>query len=169
MAVPGRQFYLKGFPAFVNGAPDMNSPVALGSTAAWAFSTVALFLQSLLPDGTRVVYYGAAAIIETLILLGRFLEARTKGQTGQAIAKLVGLRPKSAQVERDGKVVEVPIDDITQGDLVHVRPGEKIAVDGIVVDGASYVDDSMISGEPVPVEKTAQAHVAAVPSIIRAR
>lgn len=159
MAWPGRQFYLKGFPALIKGAPDMNSLVALGSMAAWGFSVVALFAPSLLPQGTRVVYFEAAAVIVTLILLGRFLEARAKGRTGQAIRKLVGLRPKSALVERDGQAVEVAVDDIVLGDLVQVRPGEKIAVDGIVVQGASYVDESMISGEPVPVEKVADAEV----------
>ncbi|WP_341235910.1 heavy metal translocating P-type ATPase [uncultured Sulfitobacter sp.] len=159
LAWPGRQFYLKGFPALFKGAPDMNSLVALGSSAAWGFSTVALFAPSLLPDGTRVVYFEAAAVIVTLILLGRFLEARAKGRTGQAIRKLVGLRAKTAQVERDGQLVELPVDDIVVGDLIQARPGEKIAVDGVVVKGASYVDESMITGEPIPVEKLADADV----------
>ena len=159
LAWPGRQFYLKGFPALFKGAPDMNSLVALGSMAAWGFSTVALFAPSLLPDGTRVVYFEAAAVIVTLILLGKYLEARAKGRTGQAIRKLVGLRAKSALVERDGHVAELPVDDIVPGDLIQVRPGEKIAVDGVVVRGASYVDESMITGEPVPVEKVADRQV----------
>lgn len=159
LAWPGRQFYLKGFPALFKGAPDMNSLVALGSSAAWGFSTVALFAPSLLPDGTRVVYFEAAAVIVTLILLGRFLEARAKGRTGQAIRKLVGLRAKTAQVERDGQLVELPVDDIVAGDLIQARPGEKIAVDGVVVKGASFVDESMITGEPIPVEKFADAEV----------
>lgn len=159
LAWPGRQFYLKGFPALFKGAPDMNSLVALGSSAAWGFSTVALFAPSLLPDGTRVVYFEAAAVIVTLILLGRFLEARAKGRTGQAIRKLVGLRAKTAQVERDGQLFELPVDDIVVGDLIQARPGEKIAVDGVVVKGASFVDESMITGEPIPVEKLADAEV----------
>lgn len=153
LAWPGRQFYIKGFPALFKGVPDMNSLVALGSSAAWGFSAVALFAPTVLPDGTRVVYFEAAAVIVTLILLGRFLEARAKGRTGQAIRKLVGLRPKTAQVERDGKLIEIPIDDIVVGDLIQVHPGEKISVDGIVVKGISYVDESMITGEPIPVEK----------------
>jgi Cu+-exporting ATPase len=156
---PGRDFYLKGFPALFKGAPDMNSLVALGSSAAWGFSTVALFAPSLLPAGTRVVYFEAAAVIVTLILLGRFLEARAKGRTGQAIAKLVGLKAKTAHVERDGKVTELPIDQIVVGDMVQVRPGEKIALDGIVMKGTSYVDESMITGEPVPAEKSEGAGV----------
>lgn len=159
LAWPGRHFYLKGFPALFKGAPDMNSLVALGSSAAWGFSTVALFAPSLLPAGTRVVYFEAAAVIVTLILLGRFLEVRAKGRTGQAIAKLVGLKAKIAHVERDGEIVELPVDDIVVGDLIQVRPGEKIALDGIVVKGASYVDESMITGEPVPSEKTDGAEV----------
>ena len=159
LAWPGRQFYLKGFPALFKGAPDMNSLVALGSSAAWGFSAVAMFAPTLLPDGTRVVYFEAAAVIVTLILLGRFLEARAKGQTGQAIRKLVGLRAKTARVERNGQVLEIPVDDIVVGDLIHVRPGEKIAVDGLVVKGESYVDESMITGEPIPVEKSADVEV----------
>jgi heavy metal translocating P-type ATPase len=159
LAWPGRQFYLKGFPALVKGAPDMNSLVALGSSAAFGFSSVALFVPILLPEGTRVVYFEAAAVIVTLILLGRFLEARAKGRTGQAIRKLVGLRAKTALVERDGQLIEISVDDIVVGDLIQVRPGEKIAVDGIVVKGLSYVDESMITGEPVPVEKSADTEV----------
>jgi heavy metal translocating P-type ATPase len=155
LAWPGRQFYLKGFPALFKGAPDMSSLVALGSSAAWGFSTVALFVPTLLPDGTRVVYFEAAALIVTLILLGRFLEARAKGRTGQAIRKLVALRAKTAQVERNGQLIEIAVDDIVVSDLIQVRPGEKIAVDGIIVKGLSYVDESMITGEPVPVEKSA--------------
>ncbi|WP_299562858.1 heavy metal translocating P-type ATPase [uncultured Sulfitobacter sp.] len=159
MAGPGRQFYLKGFPALFKGAPDMNSLVALGSMAAWGFSTVALFVPFLLPAGTRVVYFEAAAVIVTLILLGRYLEVRAKGRTGQAITKLLGLRARSAHVERDGRIMEIAAEDIVSGDLVQVRPGEKIAVDGIVVQGASYVDESMITGEPVPVEKVPDRRV----------
>ncbi|MCX7568245.1 heavy metal translocating P-type ATPase [Sulfitobacter sp. F26169L] len=159
LAIPGRQFYLKGFPALFKGAPDMNSLVALGTSAAWGFSTVALFVPMLLPEGTRAVYFEAAAVIVTLILLGRFLEARAKGRTGQAIARLVGLKAKTAHVERSGEIVELPVDDIVVGDLVQVRPGEKIALDGIVVRGVSYVDESMITGEPVPTEKSEGAEV----------
>uniref|UniRef100_UPI00356A4121 heavy metal translocating P-type ATPase n=1 Tax=Sulfitobacter sp. TaxID=1903071 RepID=UPI00356A4121 len=154
LAIPGRQFYLKGFPALFKGAPDMNSLVALGTSAAWGFSTVALFVPMLLPEGTRAVYFEAAAVIVTLILLGRFLEARAKGRTGQAIARLVGLKAKTAHVERSGELVELSVDKIVVGDLVQVRPGEKIALDGIVVRGTSYVDESMITGEPVPAEKS---------------
>ncbi len=115
---------------------------------------MATFFPGLLPEGTRHVYYEAAAVIVVLILLGRFLEARAKGRTGEAIRTLAGLRARTAQVERNEKVVEIAIEDIASGDLIHVRPGEKIAVDGEVTSGESWVDESMITGEPVPVEKS---------------
>ncbi|KIN71813.1 heavy metal translocating P-type ATPase [Sulfitobacter guttiformis] len=159
LAVPGRQFYLKGFPALLRGAPDMNSLVALGTSAAWGYSTVALFVPALLPAGSRAVYFEAAAMIVTLILLGRFLEARAKGRTGEAIARLVGLKASTARVERGGETIEVAVDDIVVGDLVQVRPGAQIPLDGTIVSGASYVDESMITGEPVPVEKSQGATV----------
>ena len=156
---PGLQFYTKGFPALFKGAPDMNSLVALGTSAAYGFSLVSTFTPRVLPEGTANVYYEAAAVIVVLILLGRFLEARAKGRTGAAIRKLIGLQAKTARVERDGAVVELPIEQIAAGDVIHVRPGEKIAVDGAVLSGASYVDESMITGEPVPVEKAQGAEV----------
>ncbi|MFO8125580.1 heavy metal translocating P-type ATPase, partial [Yoonia sp.] len=154
LAWPGRSFFMQGLPALFKGAPDMNALVAIGTGAAWAFSTIATFFPALLPAGTRAVYFEAAAVIVTLILLGRFLEARAKGRTGEAIRRLVGLQPQTASVMRDGKAVEVPIEDIVVGDILRVRPGEKIALDGVLVDGSSYVDESMITGEPLPVEKT---------------
>lgn len=153
LAWPGRMFFSEGLPALFKGAPDMNALVAVGTGAAWAFSTVATFFPSVLPEGTRAVYFEAAAVIVTLILLGRFLEARAKGKTGEAIRRLVGLQPQTASLLREGEVVDVPIADIVVGDVVRVRPGEKIAVDGVLTDGTSYVDESMITGEPLPVEK----------------
>ncbi len=156
---PGRAFFVQGIPALIKRAPDMNSLVALGAGAAWIFSTIALFLPALLPDGTRAVYFEAAALIVTLILLGRFLEARAKGQTGAAIRKLVGLRPSTATVERDGDLRQIAASEIIRGDIIHLKPGEKIAVDGVVTSGVSFVDESMITGEPVPVEKTVDGAV----------
>ncbi len=158
---PGRRFFQAGVPGLLRGAPDMNALVALGAGAAWAYSTVALFLPGLFPEGTRAVYFEAAAVICTLILLGRWLEARAKGKAGAAIEALIGLAPKTARVERDGAVTGVPIAAVHLGDLVHVRPGERIAVDGLVTGGQSYVDESMLTGEPVPVEKQAGASVVA--------
>lgn len=154
LAGPGRVFFAKGLPALLRRAPDMNALVVLGAGAAWMFSTVALFLPDLLPSGTRVVYFEAAAVIVTLILLGRWLEARAKGQTGAAIKRLMGLRPTTAWVLRDGAEVELPIAEVRAGDLVIIRPGARIATDGEVVSGHSSVDESMITGEPIAVEKT---------------
>lgn len=159
LAWPGQGFYRKGYAALFRGAPDMNSLVALGTTAAYGFSVAATFVPGLLPLGTAAVYYEAAAMIVVLILLGRTLEARAKGRTGAAIRRLVGLVPKTARVERDGVVVELPLDQIVTGNLVHARPGERIAVDGVVTLGASYVDESMITGEAAPVAKEIGATV----------
>ena len=150
---PGWQFYRLGVPALIRAAPEMNSLVALGTTAAWVYSSVALFLPDLLPAGTRTVYFEAAAVIVTLILMGRWLEARAKGRTGEAIQRLIGLQPATARVERDGTIIEMPIEDVTLGDLLHLRPGERVAIDGEVTVGTSYIDESMITGEPVPVAK----------------
>lgn len=151
---PGQLFFTKGVPALLQRAPDMNALVVLGAGAAWLFSTVALFARGLLPDGTRVVYFEAAAVIVTLILLGRWLEARAKGQTGAAIKRLMGLRPTTARVLRVGVEVDIPIADVVAGDTVIVRPGERIATDGAVISGQTFVDESMITGEPIAVEKT---------------
>ncbi|MEL6614584.1 MAG: heavy metal translocating P-type ATPase, partial [Bacteroidota bacterium] len=159
LAGPGRSFFTRGFPALFKGAPDMNSLVAVGTSAAYLFSVVALFAPGLLPEGTVHVYFEAAAVIATLILVGRWLEARAKGRTSEAIKRLVGLQAKTARVRRDGAVVEVAVADVAPGDVVEVRPGERVPVDGEVVDGSSYVDESMITGEPVPVAKGAGAAV----------
>jgi Cu+-exporting ATPase len=150
---PGRQFYRLGVPALLKGAPDMNSLVALGASAAWAYSTVALFAPALLPEGTRAVYFEAAGVIVTLILTGRWLEARAKGRTGAAIQRLIGLQPRTARVERNGEVRDLAIEEVAVGDLLHLRPGEQVAIDGEVTEGSSYIDESMITGEPAPVAK----------------
>lgn len=152
---PGRAFFSKGFAALARRAPEMNSLVALGSGAAWAYSVVATFAPQWLPEASRNVYFEAAAVIVTLILLGRMLEARAKGKTGAAIQRLIGLQPRTARVLRDGQAVDIPIDRVRMGDIVMVRPGEKVPVDGEITEGHSYVDESMLTGEPVPVEKQA--------------
>jgi Cu+-exporting ATPase len=113
----------------------MNSLVVLGTSAAWAYSVVATFLPRLLPSGTANVYYEAAAVIVTLILLGRYLEARAKGKTSQAIKHLIGLQPKTAFVQRNGQFTEVALSDVLRGDVIRIRPGEKMPVDGEVADG----------------------------------
>ncbi|WP_425433987.1 copper-translocating P-type ATPase [Oceanisphaera psychrotolerans] len=152
---PGLRFLRHGLPALWRAAPDMNSLVALGSLSAWGFSVVATFAGFLLPEGTRQVYYEAAAVIVTLILLGRYLEARAKGRTGEAIRRLLSLQVTKARVKRNGDTQELPLAQVRVGDEVLVRPGERIPVDGRVQDGRSWVDESMLTGEPVPVKKTA--------------
>lgn len=156
---PGRRFLTLGIPALWRFTPDMNSLVALGTLAAWSFSVVATFAGDILPAGTQHVYYEAAAVIVTLILLGRFLEARAKGRTGQAIQRLLSLQVKTARVERNGDIVDVPVDALKTGELLHIRPGERIPVDAVVVSGRSYVDESMLTGEPVPVEKKTDSNL----------
>ena len=157
--VPGLRFFKIGFPALFRGAPEMNSLVALGSGAAWLYSTVVTFAPQLVPAETRYVYFEAAAVIVTLILVGRWLEAIAKGRTGEAISRLVQQQAKTARVERHGATVEIPVEEVRVGDIVLVRPGEKIAVDGEIVEGQSHVDESMISGEPLPVSKGVGASV----------
>lgn len=154
LLVPGRRFYLAGIPALFRLAPDMNSLVAVGTAAAYGYSVVATFRPDWLPAGTVNVYFEAAAVIVALILLGRFLEAGAKGRTSEAIQRLVGLQPSVAHVVRDGQMVEMPITAVLAGDFLEVRPGERVPVDGTVTEGESWVDESMITGEPVPVEKT---------------
>ncbi|HEV2605888.1 MAG TPA: heavy metal translocating P-type ATPase [Microvirga sp.] len=150
---PGLRFHAKGWPALLRGAPDMNSLVALGTLAAFGYSAVATFAPGLLPAGTDYTYYEAGAVIVTLILLGRWFEARAKGETSEAIRRLMTLRAKTARVLRDGEEVEVAVEAVRVGDVVAIRPGDKIPVDGEVVEGASYVDEAMITGEPVPAHK----------------
>jgi len=159
LALPGRRFYHKGIPALLRGTPDMNSLVAVGTLAAWGFSLVATFFPAWLPGGTANVYFEAAAVIVSLILLGRLLEARAKGRASQAIKRLLGLQAKTARVRQNGQSAEVPLAQVRSGDVIDVRPGERIAVDGEVIDGNSHVDESMLSGEPVPVHKTTGATV----------
>lgn len=149
---PGWRFMVKGWPALLRGAPDMNALVVVGTGAAWAYSTLVTFAPSVIPEPSRAVYFEAAAVIVVLILLGRTLEARARGQAGAAIARLVGMQPKLARLE-DG--AEVPVAALVPGMRVLVRPGERVAVDGVVVSGASAVDEAMLTGEPLPVAKGA--------------
>ena len=159
LGFPGMRFYRKGIPALLRAAPDMNSLVAVGTLAAYVYSLVATFAPGLLPAGTVNVYYEAAAVIVTLILLGRVLEARAKGRTSEAIKRLVGLQAKTARVRRGGAVVEIEVVDVAPGDIIEVRPGERVPVDGEVIEGESWIDESMITGEPVPVAKASGATV----------
>ena len=154
---PGRRFFLRGVPGLLRGHPDMNALVALGAGAAYLYSLVSVLAPALLPAGAAHLYFEASVLIVTLILLGRTLESRAKGRTGQAIARLMDLSPKTARVVRDGAEqgaeAEVPLSSLRVGDVVRVRPGERIAADGTVVAGTSHVDESMVTGEPAPVRK----------------
>ncbi|RVU43003.1 copper-translocating P-type ATPase [Lujinxingia sediminis] len=156
---PGWRFYRAGWAALRRLSPDMNTLVMLGTSAAYGYSVVATFVPGVLPAASLHVYYEASAVIITLILAGKYMEALAKGRTSQAIRRLVGLQPKRARVVRGGKDVEVPLAEVREGDVVRVRPGERVPVDGEVVEGASYVDESMITGEPLPVEKREGAQV----------
>jgi heavy metal translocating P-type ATPase len=159
LAVPGRRFFAKGIPALFRGAPDMSSLVAVGAGAAWAYSTLATLMPSLLPPNAVAVYFEAAAMIVTLILLGRLLEARARGRSSQAIERLVGLQPSTAHLWRDGQAVEVPVASLKPGDRIALRPGERVPVDGLVIEGDSWIDEAMVTGEPVPVAKAPGASV----------
>ncbi|HYP19489.1 MAG TPA: heavy metal translocating P-type ATPase, partial [Chloroflexia bacterium] len=147
--VPGNQFHAIALKNLRHGTADMNTLVSLGTTAASAYSIYILFRDGLLAQ----TYFEVAAVIITLVLLGRFLETRARGRTSEAIRKLVGLQPRTATVLRGDTEVQVPISSVLPGDMVLVRPGEKVPVDGVVVDGESAVDESMLTGESLPVEK----------------
>ncbi|MHB0876090.1 MAG: heavy metal translocating P-type ATPase, partial [Anaerolineae bacterium] len=149
----GWQFYRGAWAALRHRTSDMNTLVAVGTSAAYLYSVAATFLPRLFPAGLGEIYFDTSAIIIALILLGRFLEARAKGQTSEAIRKLMGLRAKTARVVRDGQETDVPVEQVVVGDVVVVRPGEKVAVDGIITKGRSAVDESMVTGESMPVDK----------------
>ena len=149
----GRDYYVNGYKALKNGAANMDVLIAMGSSAAYFYS-VAVILGGLVSVNLGAhVYFETSALIITLIRLGKYLEARAKGATSEAIKTLMGLRPRTAWVERDGVETEVPVAQVRVGDVVLVRPGEKIPVDGIVLSGQSAVDESMLTGEPIPVDK----------------
>src|SRR5215212_3385378 len=150
----GRRFYRGAWGALKHGQANMNTLVVVGTSAAYLYSAVATLAPGLF-GGRAGVYFDTSALIVTLILLGRLLEARARGRTGEAIKKLAGLRAKTARVVRDGKEADVPVEEVELGDVVVVRPGEKIPVDGRVVSGTSAVDEAMITGESMPVIKRA--------------
>ena len=153
LAFAGRHFFQQGWAELRHLSPGMNSLIMLGSSAAWLYSVLVLLIPSLFPAGTAHLYFEAAAVIVTLILLGKYFEERAKGHTSDAIRKLVRLQPKTARIQQDGKVREIALEAVIPGDVVLVRPGERIPVDGEVQEGESYVDESMITGEPLPVAK----------------
>jgi Cu+-exporting ATPase len=151
----GWQFYVGFWKATKHKTSDMNTLIAVGTSAAYLYSLIVTFVPHLIMvKGLMVdVYFDTSAAIIVLILLGRFLEARAKGKTSEAIKKLIGLQPKTARVIRNGNEVDIPVEEVVLGDIIVVRPGEKIPVDGIVKEGYSSVDESMVTGESLPVEK----------------
>jgi Cu+-exporting ATPase len=153
----GRQFYTTSWAALRHGTTTMNTLVAMGSSAAYLYSVAGVLFPGFFEHQGMTVpaYFDSAAFIITLILLGKMLEARAKGQTGAAIKALIGLQPRTARVVRGGAEVDVPVAQVLAGDVVLVRPGEKVPVDGVVEAGSSPVDESMLTGEPIPVTKHA--------------
>ena len=157
----GWPFYRGAWKVARHRATDMNTLIAVGTSAAYFYSLAAILYPGFFEaagvttEGQLPLYFDTSAAIITLILLGRFLEARARSHTSDAIKKLIGLQPRTARVVRDGAELDIAIEEVVRGDLVLVRPGEKIPVDGIVRDGRSAVDESMVTGEPIPVTKTA--------------
>ncbi|MFQ5477451.1 MAG: heavy metal translocating P-type ATPase [Candidatus Binatia bacterium] len=150
---PGRRFLRPAIAELRHKSPGMNTLIMMGSMSAWIYSTLVVILPDIFPAGTANLYFEAAAVIITLILLGKLMEARAKGRTSEAIKRLLQLRPATARVARDGVFVEVAIEEVVAGDRVQLRPGDRIPVDGVVEEGSSWVDESMISGEALPVAK----------------
>ena len=155
LIIPGRRFFKPGFLAYRHLSPDMNSLVSTGVGAAWLYSVIVLVAPSLFPSTARQVYFDSAAVIVALILLGKYFEELGKGRASQAIRKLAGLQSKEARLlHTDGTEEDVPVGSIHVDDHVAVRPGERIPVDGIVIDGTSHVDEAMLTGEPLAVSKS---------------
>lgn len=157
----GRHFFSGAIKAARQKTTDMNTLVAVGAISAYLYSAVATFLPQLFVGAGIVphVYFDGAAMIITLILLGRLLEAKAKGKTSMAIKRLIGLKPKTARVMRDGNEIDIPVEAVMKGDLILVRPGEKIPTDGVIVSGSSSVDESMLTGESIPVAKKVGSEV----------
>ncbi|HKK28309.1 MAG TPA: heavy metal translocating P-type ATPase [Gemmatimonadota bacterium] len=153
MAYSGRQFYTGGWSALRRRSADMNTLIGLGTAAAWLYSVAVVLFPELFPAGTAEPFFDVAAVVITLVVLGQALEVRARGKTSEAIRKLLDLRARTARVVRDGAERDIPVEEVVVGDLVVVRPGEKVPVDGEVVDGRSALDESMVTGESLPVEK----------------
>lgn len=151
--------FRSGFAAIAHRSPEMNALVSLGALAAFAYSCVVTFAPNVLPENAREPYFEAVGVVVTLMLVGQLLEARARKGTGEAMRALAGLQPKTARVVRDGKETSIAIDDVRVGDVIAIRPGEQLPVDGIVISGSSTVDESMITGEAMPVVKTEGSEV----------
>ena len=161
MYFSGRHFYIGAWKSFQNHSANMDTLIALGTGTAWIYSMVVVFAPDAVPLMARHVYFEATAMIIGLIDLGLALEIKARGRTSEAIKRLIGLQPKNARVIRDGEEIDIPIEDVALDDQLRIRPGEKIPVDGIVIEGSTSVDESMLTGEPMPVEKAAEDEVVA--------
>lgn len=161
MALAGKHFFISAWRSFLNHSANMDTLIALGTGTAWLYSMVVVVVPDLVPLQARHVYFEASTMIIGLVNLGLALEVRARGKTSQAIRRLIGLQSKTARVLRDGAETDIPIEVVLTGDRIRVRPGEKIPVDGDVEEGSSNVDESMLTGEPLPVEKRAGAQVSA--------
>lgn len=149
----GIDFFSGAWAALKHRSANMNTLVALGTAAAWLYSTFAVLVPSIFPQGTSEPFYDVVAVVIALVVLGQALELRAKGRTGEAIKKLIGLQAKTARVVRDGKEMDIPVEEVLVGDVVQVRPGEKVPVDGLIFEGSSAVDESMLTGESIPASK----------------
>ncbi len=149
----GYDFFTGAWAAFKHRSANMNTLIALGTGAAWLYSTFAIAFPAVFPEGTSEPFYDVVAVVIALVVLGQALELRAKGQSSMAIKKLLGLQAKTARVIRDGKEMDLPVEEVLVGDVIQVRPGEKVPVDGMIVEGSSAVDESMLTGESLPVSK----------------
>ncbi len=159
MVYSGGHFYVGAFQLLRKGQANMDTLIALGTGSAWVYSTIVISFSDALPSLAQHAYFEAAIIILAFINFGSALETRARGQTSGAIRALLGLQPRSARVVREGNEMDIPIDQVGIGEILRVRPGEKLAVDGIIVDGHSTVDESMLTGESIPIEKTTEDEV----------
>ena len=153
MLYSGRHFYLSAWRSIVNHAANMDTLIALGTCAAWGYSMVIVLVPDTIPDLARHVYFEAAVMVVGLVDLGLALDLKAQGKASDAIRKLIKLQPKTARVMRNDEFVDIDIAQVVLGDLIRVRPGEKVAVDGDVVSGSTFIDESMLTGEPMPIEK----------------
>jgi P-type Cu+ transporter len=149
----GSDFFTGAWAAFKHRSANMNTLISLGTGAAWLYSTFAILFPAAFPEGTSEPFYDVVAVVIALVVLGQALELRAKGQSSEAIKKLLGLQAKTARVLRDGKELDLPVEEVLVGDVIQVRPGEKVPVDGVIVEGSSSVDESMLTGESLPASK----------------
>ncbi len=161
MYFAGKHFYIGAWKSFVNHSANMDTLIALGTGTAWIYSMVVVFFPMALPEMARHVYFEATAMIIGLINLGLALEVKARGRTSEAIKRLIGLQAKTARVVRDKKEIDIAIEQVLINDIVRVRPGEKIPVDGVVIQGHTSIDESMLTGEPMPVEKIEEDEIVA--------